>query len=90
MQDLAFSEVVLAYSSAFLGTIAFSVISMGFLVRRTTWWEWIIAAFGTFLCFFPNVATDIVGVAIVAAVWFWQRYDVRRKQNQQLSTTSPA
>lgn len=90
LQDLAFNEVLLAYTSAFLGTIAFSVISMGFLVRRTTWWEWIVAAFGTFLCFFPNVATDIIGVAIVAAVWFWQRYDVRRRENQQVSTTSPA
>lgn len=82
--------VALAYLSAFLGTIAFSTISMGFLVRRTTWWEWAIAAFGAFLCFFPNVATDIAGVAVVAAVWFWQRYDVRRRENQQVSTTSPA
>ncbi|MFN3981769.1 MAG: TRAP transporter permease [Caldilinea sp.] len=90
LQDLVFNEVLFAYISAFLGTIAFSVISMGFLVRRTTWWEWIIAAFGAFLCFFPNVATDIIGVAIVAAVWFWQRYDVRRRENQQISTTSPA
>ncbi len=87
LQDLAANEVVLAYLSAFLGTIAFSAISMGFLVRRTTWWEWGIAAFGTFLCFFPNIPTDIAGVAIVAAVWFWQRYDVRRaERRQQVST----
>jgi TRAP-type uncharacterized transport system fused permease subunit len=55
---------------------------MGYLVRRTTWWEWLIFAFGTFLCFFPNPLTDMFGVAIVAGVWFWQRYDVKRKEGR--------
>lgn len=78
LEELATHEVLLAYFSGFLGTVAFSAVTMAYLVRRTTWWEWIIAAFGTFLCFFPNLATDLVGIAIVAAVWYWQRYDVKR------------
>lgn len=85
-QDLPIHDVVLAYGSALLGTIAFSAVSMGYLVRRLTWWEWIVAAFGTFLCFFPNIPTDLAGIAIVAGVWFWQRYDVRRRAAQ---TTQP-
>ncbi|MCB0065174.1 MAG: TRAP transporter large permease subunit, partial [Caldilineaceae bacterium] len=79
LQDLVFHDVLLAYISGFLGTIAFSAITMGYLVRRTTVLEWIVAALGAFLCFFPNLPTDLAGIAIIAAVWFWQRYDVKRQ-----------
>lgn len=86
LRDLHLYDVLLAYGSALLGTIAFSAVSMGYLVRRTTWWEWLIFAFGTFLCFFPNIPTDIAGVAIVASIWFWQRYDVKRTQLRSAQT----
>jgi TRAP-type uncharacterized transport system fused permease subunit len=82
LTDLSLQHVIFAYVSAFLGTVAFSAATMGYLVRRTTWWEWLIFAFGTFLCFFPNPLTDMFGVAIVAGVWFWQRYDVKRKEGR--------
>jgi TRAP transporter 4TM/12TM fusion protein len=78
LQDLPAYDVLLAYGSALIGTIAFSAVTMGYLVRRTTWWEWLIFAFGTFLAFFPDLLTDVVGIAIILAVWFWQRYDVQR------------
>jgi len=87
--DLSFNEVIMAYVSALLGTIAFSAVSMGFLVRRTTWWEWLIAAAGVFLCFYPTLITDVIGIGIVAAVWFWQQYDVKRSQ-ARLTPTAPA
>jgi TRAP-type uncharacterized transport system fused permease subunit len=80
LTNLSIYEVVLAYGSAFIGTVAFSTVTMGYLVRKTTWWEWIIFAFGTFLCFFPNILTDLVGIAIIGAVWAWQRYDVKRRE----------
>ncbi len=79
LEDLHTYDVVLAYSSAFLGTIAFSAATMGYLVRKTTWWEWIIFAGGTFLCFFPNIYSDLAGIAVIALIWFWQRYDVKRQ-----------
>lgn len=80
--DVEWGKVAISWFSATLGTIAFSAVSMFYLVRRTTWWEWAIAAFGTFLCFYPNLLTDLLGVAIVAAVWFWQAYDVKRRGAQ--------
>jgi TRAP-type uncharacterized transport system fused permease subunit len=79
LTDLLVYDVILAYVSGFIGTVAFSAATMGYLVRRTTWWEWIIFAFGTFLCFFPNVFTDLIGVAIIGGVWVWQTYDVKRR-----------
>lgn len=78
--DVNWAEVASSYFSAFVGTIAFSAATMFYLIRKTTWWEWLIFAFGTFLCFFPDLFTDIIGIAIVAAVWYWQRYDVKRKE----------
>jgi TRAP-type uncharacterized transport system fused permease subunit len=81
-------DVILAYISGFFGTIVFSAITMGYLVWRTPvveWtvveWtvvEWIVAAIGPSLCFFPNLPTDRVRIALSGAVWFWQRYDVKR------------
>ncbi|MBX0331391.1 TRAP transporter fused permease subunit, partial [Oscillochloris sp. ZM17-4] len=82
--DVVWSEVALAYFSGFLGTVAFSAVSMFYLVRKTTWWEWLLAAFGTVLCFWPNLPTDLAGIAIVAGVWFWQRYDVKRRGDTSL------
>ncbi len=78
--DMNWAEVASSYFSAFVGTIAFSAATMFYLVRKTTWWEWSVFAFGTFLCFFPDLLTDIIGIAIVLGVWFWQRYDVKRKE----------
>lgn len=78
LTDMVWHDVALSYVSAFIGTVAFSAATMGYLVRRTSWWEWLIFAFGTFLCFFPNILTDLVGITIISAVWFWQRYDVKR------------
>ncbi len=79
LTDLSIIEVVMAYVSAFLGTVAFSTVTMGYLVRKTNWWEWSIAAIGTALCFFPDPLTDLVGVVIFGAIWVWQSYDVRRR-----------
>ncbi|MEZ4716034.1 MAG: hypothetical protein R2851_08090 [Caldilineaceae bacterium] len=53
---------------------------MFYLLRKTTVIEWLVFAFGTFLCFFPNLATDLAGIAVIALVWFWQRYDLKRKE----------
>ncbi|MBO9315838.1 MAG: TRAP transporter permease [Chloroflexus sp.] len=85
--DVEWSKVAMSWFSATLGTIAFSAVSMFYLVRKTTWWEWIIAAFGTFLCFWPSLLTDIIGVAIVGGVWLWQWYDVRRQRQPTVQSS---
>jgi TRAP-type uncharacterized transport system fused permease subunit len=85
--DVEWSKVAMSWFSATLGTIAFSAVSMFYLVRKTTWWEWIIAAFGTFLCFWPSLLTDIIGVAIVGGVWLCQWYDVRRQRQPTVQSS---
>lgn len=84
--DVEWGKVAMSWFSATLGTIAFSAVSMFYLVRKTTWWEWIIAAFGTFLCFWPSLVTDLIGVALVGGIWFWQWYDVRRQRQASVQS----
>lgn len=67
------SEIVTAYISATLGTIAFGAFAMGYLRRRTTPVEWIVLGVATFLLYWPNLATDAAGLLLVALVWWLQR-----------------
>ncbi|MBE0617230.1 MAG: TRAP transporter fused permease subunit, partial [Proteobacteria bacterium] len=68
-----FAEVAFAFFSATIGTLAFSAMTMGYLLRKTTLPEWIFFAVATVLCFVPGLATDVTGMAMVAALWLWQK-----------------
>ncbi len=70
-------EILIAYFAATVGTLAFSAVTMGYLIRKTTVPEWIIFALGTFLCFYPYFLYNFLGIAIVTGVYFWQRHTVR-------------
>ncbi len=67
------AAVAFAFFSATAGTLAFSALTMGYLVRRTTAPEWVFFAAATVLCFIPGVLTDVTGIGMVAALWWWQR-----------------
>ena len=73
-------EVVFAFFSATVGTLSFSALTMGYLVRRTTLAEWVFFAVATVLCYIPGLVTDISGIAMVVALVFWQK----RKNRLQL------
>jgi TRAP transporter 4TM/12TM fusion protein len=81
-----FTEVAFAWFSATAGTLAFSAMTMGYLVRRTTIPEWIFFAVGTVLCFVPGVVTDATGISMVLALWWWQR----RKNRREAAAAVPA
>ncbi len=66
-------DVVMAFFSATVGTLAFSAMSMGYLVRRTTAVEWVFFAVATVLCYVPGLITDLTGIAMVVGLWFWQK-----------------
>jgi TRAP transporter 4TM/12TM fusion protein len=77
-----FSTTAVAFSffSATAGTLAFSSLTMGYLLRRTTLIEWIFFAVATVLCFVPGVVTDLTGIGMVVALWFWQKRKNRLEQ----------
>ena len=68
--------------SAVLGTIAFSALTMLYLIRKTNIFEWLLLAVGTVLLFWPTFITDGAGLVLVALVIFMQK--ARNKRDQQL------
>lgn len=67
-------DICMAFGSAIIGTLAFSALTMGYLVRRTTVLEWIIFAVGTYLCYHYHHVYNIVGMAVVIGVYMLQKY----------------
>jgi len=60
--------------SAVLGTIAFSALTMLFLIRKTNLLEWVLLAAATFLLYWPGFVTDGTGLLLVAAVYGLQKF----------------
>lgn len=85
-EPFPFASIAMSFFSATVGTLAFSSLTMGYLVRRTTLIEWIFFAVATVLCYTPGLVTDISGIAMVAALIFWQR----RKNRLEALAKSPA
>ncbi|AEX99807.1 TRAP transporter, 4TM/12TM fusion protein [Oceanimonas sp. GK1] len=66
-------EIITAFTSATLGTLAFGAFAMGYLRRQTRWHEWLLLGAGTLLLYWPTFVSDIAGLALVALVWWLQR-----------------
>jgi TRAP-type uncharacterized transport system fused permease subunit len=79
-------KVFASFFSAFLGTIAFSSLMMGYWIRRTSVIEWILLAPATVLLYWPTPITDIAGACIVALVWFMQKS--KNKRDEALAQAS--
>jgi hypothetical protein len=43
------------------------------MIRRTTWYEWLLFAVGTFMCYHPNRLTDVFGICICLGVYAIQK-----------------
>ena len=71
--DGSLLEIISAFVSATLGTIAFGAFSMGYLRRKTKLYEWLLLGVGTLLLYWPTLISDIAGLALVALVWWLQR-----------------
>jgi len=71
-------KVFFSMFSAVLGTMAFSSLTMFFLIRRTSIIEWLLLAVGTVCLYWPTIVTDLAGLALVALVIFLQKARNRR------------
>ncbi len=74
------TKVASSFLSAFLGTIAFSSLTMFYWFRRTNIIEWLTLIPATVLLYWPTLMTDAVGIGLVAAVLFSQI--ARNKKDQ--------
>ncbi|MCP3177245.1 MAG: TRAP transporter fused permease subunit [Desulfuromonadales bacterium] len=74
------TKVFSSFLSAFLGTIAFSSLTMFFWIRRTSIPEWLILAAATILLYWPTLVTDAIGIGLVAIVFIMQKAKNKREQ----------
>jgi len=75
------AKIASSFLSAFLGTIAFSSLTMFYWFRRTNLMEWVILAAATIFLYWPTIITDVVGLGLVAVVLFSQIQ--RNKKDEQ-------
>lgn len=73
------TEIITSFVTATLGTIGFGSVTIGYLVRKTTWPEWILLAMGTVLTYIPYLPYYPIGIAIYAAVYFYQKMTENKK-----------
>jgi len=82
------AKVASSFLSAFLGTIAFSSLTMFYWFRRTNLTEWLILAAATILLYWPTIITDVIGLGLVAIVLFSQIQ--RNKKDEQKAALANA
>ena len=68
-----FFSYTLSVVSAVVGTVIFSIVTMGYFVRKTHWYEWVLLALATFLAYTYNIWTFIIAIVIVAIVYILQK-----------------
>ena len=66
-------QYVLSVVTAIVGTVIFSIVTMGYFVRKTHWYEWILLALATFLAYIYNIWTFIFAIILVAVVYIVQK-----------------
>jgi len=66
-------QIVMAFFFATVGTLAFSALTMGYLLKRTSMFEWLLLAAATFLCFYPDRILGLGGMLMVGGVFVWQK-----------------
>jgi TRAP transporter 4TM/12TM fusion protein len=62
-------NVLITFFTCIIGTLAFSALTMGYLIRRTTLAEWILFAVGTFLCYQPYYMLSKILAEAVPGTW---------------------
>jgi len=73
------TEIIFSFVSATLGTLAFSSLTMAYLIRRTTLVEWLIFAVATVCLYWPTLVTDLTGILLVVIVYLMQRAKNRKE-----------
>ena len=65
---------VLSIITALVGTFIFSIVTMGYFLRKTRWIEWIPLAIAAFVAYSNNLYAFLIALGILAAVYFVQKH----------------
>ena len=66
-------EYALSVVSAVVGTVIFSIVTMGFFIRKTYWYEWVLLALAAFLAYIYNIWTFVLAIVLVGIVYILQK-----------------
>ena len=66
-------QYALSVVSAVVGTVIFSIVTMGYFVRKTHWYEWILLALAAFLAYIYNIWTFVLAIVIVVIIYIVQK-----------------
>ncbi len=64
---------VLSIGTAMVGTVIFSILTMGYFMRKTYWYESVLLAVAAFLAYTYNIWTFITALALAATVFVLQK-----------------
>ncbi len=64
---------VLSIGTALVGTVIFSILTMGYFLRKTHWYESLILAVAAFLAYTYNIWTFITALILAACVFVLQK-----------------
>ena len=68
-----FIQNTFSVATALVGTIIFSILTMGYFIRKTHWYETILLALSTFLAFTNVIWMFILGLGILGVVSYIQK-----------------
>lgn len=74
LMDGTIIQNILSVITAVVGTFIFSLVTMGYFVRKTRWIEWLALVIAAFLAFIYNFATFVIALGILATVYFVQKH----------------
>ena len=74
LMDGTLIQNILSVVTAVVGTFIFSLVTMGYFVRKTRWLEWIALVIAAFLAFIYNFITFVIALGILGAVYFVQKH----------------
>ena len=78
--DTTVWEVILICITSFIGIYAVSASLEGYFLHHMRWYERIVSAAGGLLLIYPGIATDVIGVGLVASVLVSQILTKRAKK----------
>lgn len=60
--------------SALVGTIIFSILTMGFFLRKTRWYESVLLGMATFLAYTNHIWTFVISMILITTVFVLQKH----------------
>jgi TRAP transporter 4TM/12TM fusion protein len=69
------SNIILSVVTSIIGIIGVACAAEGWLLRNALWYERVILFIGAILMINPGIVTDLIGFAILALVFFYQKFN---------------